>query len=221
MQATNCPCQPDPLLQPGKNESKPCVSDTPHSPTKNSSGWWDRTSPNSASYPKYEEGLYPPIRCKTSLTLIQTSTPQCSGVSSTCSSKPCDEKTTCTQWRKGYLKKPLATYSGHAPHHRWPKQNDPLSRPHQATRRIGGRLTSTSHVKTGNNAPQNGSNKWMGGRWLGILKRTPQGISPLSLTYLPPRSTTITMTMTLQALCQGGFYWCWSGVVLPSPPSAT
>ena len=148
------------------------MNSTLHSLTERFSDWWDWTSPNSASCPRYGEGLYPLNWHKTSLRSTQTSTPQCSGVSLTPLWRPVDKKTACIQWKKGYSKRPSVIYSRHTPLHGWLTQSNPLLKPHQATKKIEEKSTSTSHARMDNDAQQNGSSEWTGGRWPGTLKRT-------------------------------------------------
>ncbi len=70
----------------------------------------------------------------------------------------------------------------------------------------------------GSNTLPSGSSDWMGEKWPGTWRTMHQGISPLSLTYSPPKST-MKMTTILQGLYQGGSSLPWWKVEPPLPQS--
>src|SRR5260370_2177138 len=80
--------------------------------------------------------------------------------------------------------------------------------------------TSISPARTGNDALPSGSSEWMGGKWLGTLKMTHQGISPSSPTYSPQKNTTTKMMTTPQEPFWCGSYPPWWEAGPPSQCSA-
>src|SRR5258707_13134248 len=114
MPVTNLRCRPD-LLPPNnlqeKNRHKSFERHTPSSPTKKYRGYWGRTGPNSASWPRYEEVPYLPGWHKTS-PKGKTSTLPYSKASSMLWQRLPDKWRAVTLSKRGALKRALMTSSG-------------------------------------------------------------------------------------------------------------
>ena len=221
MLVTNPQCQPDPLHPnnpQGKNEPKSSETHTPSSPTKKYRGYWDRTGPNSASWPKYEGAPYPPGQREMSLK-GKTCTLWCLKALSTRWQRPPGKWRTGMLSKKGSLKRPSMIFNGQGSPCNGLTPSDHSRKPHQAIKKIEERLTSTCHARMDSAVLPNGSNKWMEERWLDTPRTTRQGTSPSFPISTPQRRTTTTTTTTLLGPYQHGSYPPWEGVAPPLPQS--